>query len=166
LIFPDLSSGASVFIDANVWTYHFQPHPLFGQVCTDFLLRIENQDLVGYTSTHVIAETAHRLMTIEACAKFGWPFAGIANRLRRHSSQIQQLTTFRQDIDRILKSRVQLIGITAALLSSAAALSQQLNLLTNDALIVAAMQTNGLTNLASHDTDFDRVPVLTRYGPG
>jgi predicted nucleic acid-binding protein len=166
LILPDLSSGASVFIDANILTYHFQPHPLLGQACSDFLQRIENQDLVGYTSTHVVAETSHRLMTIEACTKFGWPFAGIANPLRRHSSQIQQLTTFRQDIDNILKGRVQLIAITAPLLSSAAALSQQLNLLTNDALIVAARQANGLTNLASHDADFDRVPGLTRYDPG
>ena len=32
-------------------------------------------------------------------------------------------------------------------------------------LIVAVMQRQGLTNLASHDTDFDRVLGLTRYGP-
>jgi predicted nucleic acid-binding protein len=38
-------------------------------------------------------------------------------------------------------------------------------LLTNDGLIVAVMQANGLSNLASNDTDFDRVPGPTRYGP-
>jgi len=32
-------------------------------------------------------------------------------------------------------------------------------------LIVAVMQANGLTNLASNDADFDRVPGLTRYAP-
>jgi predicted nucleic acid-binding protein len=32
-------------------------------------------------------------------------------------------------------------------------------LLSGDALIVAIMQANGLTKLASIDTDFDRVPV-------
>jgi predicted nucleic acid-binding protein len=37
--------------------------------------------------------------------------------------------------------------------------------LTNDALIVAVMQAHGLTNLASHDADFDRVPGITRYAP-
>jgi predicted nucleic acid-binding protein len=26
-------------------------------------------------------------------------------------------------------------------------------------------QAHGLTNLASHDGDFDRVPGITRYGP-
>ena len=44
-------------------------------------------------------------------------------------------------------------------------LSQQYGLLTNDALTVAVMQANGLTKIASHDTDFDRVPGLTRYAP-
>jgi predicted nucleic acid-binding protein len=37
--------------------------------------------------------------------------------------------------------------------------------LTNDALIVAVMQDNGLTTLASLDADFDRVPGITRYAP-
>jgi len=38
-------------------------------------------------------------------------------------------------------------------------------LLHNDALILAVMQANGLTNLASHDADFDRVPGILRYAP-
>jgi predicted nucleic acid-binding protein len=38
-------------------------------------------------------------------------------------------------------------------------------LLTGDALIVAAMQQHGVIHLASADTDFDRVPGITRYGP-
>jgi predicted nucleic acid-binding protein len=52
------------------------------------------------------------------------------------------------------------------LIATAAAVSQQTGLLSNDSLIVAVMQANGLTNLASHDADFDRVPGITRYGPG
>jgi predicted nucleic acid-binding protein len=51
------------------------------------------------------------------------------------------------------------------LVLAAAGLSQQTGLLSNDALIVAVMQNHGLTNLASHDADFDRVAGLTRYAP-
>jgi len=32
-------------------------------------------------------------------------------------------------------------------------------------LLVAVMQANGFTKLASHDNDFDRVPGMTRYAP-
>src|SRR6266849_2322707 len=45
------------------------------------------------------------------------------------------------------------------------ALSQQIGLLSNDALLVAVMQAHGLTKLASNDPDFDRVPGITRYAP-
>lgn len=58
------------------------------------------------------------------------------------------------------------MAIAPALVATAAAVSQQHGLLSNDALIVAAMQTHGLTNLASADADFDRVPGITRYAPG
>ena len=43
--------------------------------------------------------------------------------------------------------------------------SEKRELLTGDALIVAVMQANGLTHVASNDADFDRVPGLTRYAP-
>jgi hypothetical protein len=43
--------------------------------------------------------------------------------------------------------------------------SQAQGILSNDAILIAVMQANGLTNLASHDADFDRVPGLTRYAP-
>ena len=36
--------------------------------------RIENQELVGFTSTHVLSEIAHRMMTIETFQRFGRPF--------------------------------------------------------------------------------------------
>jgi predicted nucleic acid-binding protein len=51
------------------------------------------------------------------------------------------------------------------MLDKAAEISQQHGLLTNDALLVAVMREHGLTNLASQDADFDRVPGLIRHAP-
>jgi predicted nucleic acid-binding protein len=104
-------------------------------------------------------------MTLEAVAQFGWPAGGIAHRLQRHPDQLRQLTRFRQAVDEIPAFGIQVLPITAALVSAAAALSQQHALLSGDALIVAVMREQGLTHLASHDADFDRVPGLARYAP-
>ncbi len=57
------------------------------------------------------------------------------------------------------------LTIAVPLIAAGARLSRQTGLLSNDALIVAVMQANGLTRLASSDHDFDRVPGLTRYEP-
>ena len=165
MTFADLLAGEAVFVDANALTYHFQPHPVLGPPCTALLGRIENQELAGFTSTHVLSEVSHRLMTIQASARFGWPFAGIGNRLRAHPAEVQKLTAFRQAIDRVLQSKLQVLTVLPPLLATAAILSQQIGLLTHDGLIVAVMQANGLNKIASHDADFDRVPGLTRYAP-
>jgi predicted nucleic acid-binding protein len=50
-------------------------------------------------------------------------------------------------------------------LDQAAEISQQTGLLHNDALTISVMRATLLTNLASADPDFDRVPGITRYAP-
>ena len=164
MTFADLVRGDSVFLDANVFVYHFQPHAVFGPPCTDLLKRIELQELSGSTSTHVLSEVAHRLMTMEASVLFNWP-SKIVQRLQQHPADVQRLTRFRSALQRIPQMLIHVLTIPADMVETAAGLSQQFGLLSNDALIVAVMQAQGLTNLASADPDFDRVPGITRYAP-
>jgi predicted nucleic acid-binding protein len=165
MIFADLVSGDSVFLDANTLVYHFSPHPQLGPACNQLVQRIENQDLLGFTSTHILTEVAHRLMTFEAATLAGWSSGQVTRRLRQQPATIQNLSRFREAIESIFNSRIQILSIPANLILSAVVLSQQTGLLSNDALIVAVMQANGLAKLASHDADLDPVPGLTRYAP-
>jgi predicted nucleic acid-binding protein len=66
-----IPAGLAVFVDSNVLLYYFTAHPRFGLACRKLLDGIENQEIIGYTSTHVLTEVVHRLMTIEACHRFG-----------------------------------------------------------------------------------------------
>jgi predicted nucleic acid-binding protein len=165
MTFANLAAGDAVFVDANTLTYHFEPHARWGAACTQLLLRIENQQLMGYTSSHVVSEVCHRLMTIEAHQVLGWKVAGIGNRLRTNPGEVRKLGLFRSSIEKLLQGRLQILPATPALLAAAVVLAQQVGLLTNDALIVAIMQAHGLSKIASNDSDFDRVPGLTRYAP-
>lgn len=63
------------------------------------------------------------------------------------------------------KLNIQVLPVMLPQVSAAAAISRQHELLSGDVLVVAVMQANGLTNLASHDADFDRVPAVKRYAP-
>jgi predicted nucleic acid-binding protein len=165
MTFADLAAAVAVFLDANTLVYHFSRHARYGRAGRALLERIARQELVGYTSSHVLSEAAHRLMTLEAIDRYGWPYAGIAQRLRKQPAQVQALTGFRQAVDEVPRFGVQVLAIPPGLIHVATERSQQHGLLHNDALIVAVMQANGLTNLASEDADFDRVPGLTRYAP-
>lgn len=165
MTFVQIPAGEPVFLDANTLIYHFANDPLYGGACTQLIQRVELQQLRGFTSAHVLADVAHRLMTLEAISLLGWNPAGIAARLRKHHAQIPRLSIYRQAIANIPHLAIQVLPVTQSLIEAATRLSQQHALLTGDALIVAVMQANGLTNLASNDADFDRVPGLVRYAP-
>jgi predicted nucleic acid-binding protein len=165
MTFAVLPDGATVFLDANTLLYHFTADSKYGDPCTDLIERIERQELTGFSSTAVISEVAHRMMTIEAADQFVRPFAGIVGWLQKHPTSVQQLTLFRQAIQEVPRYRIQVLAILPDLLDAAAAVTQQTGLLHNDSLIVALMKLHGLTNLASADTDSDPVPGLTRFAP-
>jgi predicted nucleic acid-binding protein len=165
VILDDLVTGDSVFLDANTLVYHFTPHPQFGPACSRLVQRIQNQDLLGLTSTHTLGEVAHQLMLAEALTLPGWSPGKLKKRRRQNPGTLQTLTRFRTAVETVLRSRITVLTITPALVGTAAILSQQHGLLTNDALIVAVMQANGLTRIASHDADRGRVPGITRYAP-
>jgi predicted nucleic acid-binding protein len=145
--------------------YHFANEPTYGMACTALLKRIEQQDFHGLTSANVLADVAHRLMTLEAISLWNWPAAGIAARLRKQRTEIAKLTVFSQAIVRIPLLGIQVLTLDQNMVGTATQLSGQYHLLTGDALVVAVMLANGLTNLASNDDDFDNVPHLVRYAP-
>lgn len=161
----DIPAGQAVFVDANIFIYYFRPDPALGPACGQLLQRIENGDVQGFTSAHVLSEMAHRLMADEAVQRFGWPTTSIARRLRNQAAQIATLTRHRQAIDELSLIGLQVLPVSGPQVSLAADRSCQHGLLSSDALVVAVMQQHRLTHLASHDADFDRVPGISRYAP-
>jgi predicted nucleic acid-binding protein len=165
MTFDQIPAGVKVFLDANSLVYHFTNDPKYGAACTQLVNQVEQRALSGFTSTDALGDVTHRLMTLEAIAVNGWPYAGIAARLRKHHHAISKLTIFQRAIASLPQLNIQVIPITRLLLEGATLVSRQFELLTGDALVVAVMQAHGLTHLASNDADFDRVPGLTRYTP-
>src|SRR2546422_11772338 len=97
MTFDDIPPGVAIFIDANCLVYAATSDPTYGAACERFLDSIENKLFQGCTSAHILGELSHRLMTIEAALKSGRPMTGIANWLRRHPAEVQQLTQYRRD---------------------------------------------------------------------
>jgi predicted nucleic acid-binding protein len=165
MTFADLPTGDAVFVDANALIYHFTNHPKYGAACTALLERIERKEITGFTSSHCLADVAHRIMTIEAMGRLGWPASGLAARLKKHHAEIPKLRLYQQATSKVGQLGIQVFPVSESHVLAATNFSQQFELQTGDALIVAVMRHHGLTNLASEDADFDRVPGLTRYAP-
>ncbi len=147
MTFAGLVRGASFFVDANIFVFHFQPHTLFGSSRTSLLKRVELRELSGYTSTLVLGEVAHRLMTLEASARFGWP-TKIVDRLKQNPAAVQRLVHFRSALQKIPQMGIQVLTIATPLVDAAAGISQSTGLLTNDAMVVAVTRVRGETRVA------------------
>ena len=163
MTFADLQSGAAIFVDANILIYHFTNHAKYGAACTSLVERIELKEIQGFTSSHCLADVAHCVMTIEAAGQLSWPVSGLAARLKKHRAEIPKLGLYQQAAARVAQLGIQVLPLSVALVLDATHVSQQFELLTGDALIVATMRQQGLTTLASEDLDFDRALCLTRY---
>lgn len=165
MTFQSIPSNSRVFFDANTLIYHFTNDPTYGAACSSLFRRIAQNDLEGVASADVVSDMAHRLMTIDAMITFGWPVAGIASRLRKNRQQIRGLTLHLNAIKAVERAGFTVLPLKIDQVKDAADISRNHLLLSGDARIVAIMQANGLTQLASHDSDFDAVPWLIRFSP-
>ncbi len=159
-----LPSGSRVFIDANIFIYHFTHTPLT-PACTAFLQRVEIGDLEGITSVITLAEVAHRLMILEAIQTHGlFPHAAV-KKLKEDPALVRQLSHYKVATEMVPAFNVVVEAITSTHLRTAQGFSAACGLLTNDSLTAAVMQSLALADLASNDPDFSVVPTLTIWQP-
>lgn len=159
-----LPSGARVFIDANIFIYHFTQAPLTS-ACTSFLQRVEAGDLQGITSVVILAEVAHRLMILEAIRSLSLSPRTTVKKLKEQPDLVRQLSHYKVATERIPSFNVMVEPVTFAHYQTAQSLSALHGLLTNDSLTAAVMQTLGVTDVASNDPDLAAVPGLTIWRP-
>jgi len=159
-----LPSARRVFIDANIFIYHFTQMPL-SSACTAFLHRVEGGDIQGITSVVVLAEVTHRLMVLEAIASFGFPSRTAVKQLKEHPALVRQLARYKVATEKIPAFNITIEPITAAHLQLAQHLSTTHGLLTNDSLNAAVMQILAVVDIASNDQDLAAMPGLTIWQP-
>ena len=90
----DLRDGDRVFIDANIFIYHFGGRSL---ECKALLERCARRDLLGYTSTPVLAEVLHRRMVAEAIAQGLVTARTAVRKLGETPGMVKQLTQYQED---------------------------------------------------------------------
>jgi predicted nucleic acid-binding protein len=137
MTFAGLARGDALFVDSNIFVFHFAPDPLLGASCTQLLQRIDQQELVAYTSTSILCEVAHRLTTLKARTRLGWSAGKVIQRLKQNPAVFRGLSGFRTAVEDIERSNIQVLTVTPPLVVTATGLSRQFGLLIIDAVTVA-----------------------------
>lgn len=158
----ELTAEQTVFVDANIFIYHFTG---LSQECSDFLCRCERGELWGVTGIHILLEILHRLMMIEAVSKGLVAPGNVAKKLREKPNVVEQLADYQIQTEAILEMGIDVVELTPDHLKATSRYRRRHGLLVNDSLTVAAMEIEGIPNLATADPDFARVETIQVYSP-
>jgi predicted nucleic acid-binding protein len=125
---------------------------------------VPREEVYGVTTIEAINEVTHRLMLAEALAT-GVIRRARAQDLRGKTEAIRRLRQYWAHVDKIFNLNILILKPGEHRLHRAHAIRSRHELLTNDSLILSAMNEYGIGCLATRDGDFDDVAQLTVYKP-
>jgi len=157
-----LQDESSVFIDANIFVYHFTAA---SASCRRLLARCAAGSIRGLTSLPVLLEVAHRLMIIEAQQDQLVRGPHPSEKLARSPGIVRRLHRYEEWTLAIPRMGIEVEEVTQHDFLTSLAVRRETGLLTLDALIVAVMRRLRLAHLASADHGFRAVGGLSLLEP-
>src|SRR5262249_7410489 len=154
-------------LDANIVVYALYPQAQFHSVCADLLERGARRELALHLVVNAAAEVIHRVMLLEVMAQGTFQHGlDAVTYLKKHPQAVQQLTPYKTVLRDLGRARISILSLTYRDLHSSRRYRETYGLLMGDSLIVAAMQREHITYLATNDSDFERIPNIAVRLPG
>lgn len=160
--FNGIPPRSTVFIDANIFIYHFTGT---SEECSSFLRKCETGELKGITATNVLAEVLHRLMMIEAVQKGLVTPGNVAAKLKGRPDIVKALSQSYVNTLRIPEMGIEVWPLTVDAIRESQKARSRIGFMPNDSFIMAIMEEAGVKNLVTHDRDFKRVKAIKTFFP-
>lgn len=161
-----IPTGKRVFIDANIFLYEVFDHPKFGESAYRILKDVENGAIKGVTSTLVLDEVLHKMILSEASNKFHISIKDAVSFLKKNHKEIPLLGASWKDIDRIQEiENLTIYGISPDVFKSSINVAKANMLLAHDAMHLAVMKYESISDIATNDSDFERIEGITVWRP-
>lgn len=158
----DLTPGERVFVDSNIFVYHFSGA---SRQCRDLLRRCHAGDVDGVISYHILLEVTHRLMILEARLEGVVRGKNAASQLLRKPDIVKKLHRYYRYALAIPSMGLNVLPLSADILALSHEARLKYGLLVNDSITVALMVANGVNCIATSDADFKRVVDIRVYSP-
>ena len=149
-------------VDANIFIYYL------GGVsadCKAFLRRIALGEVEAHITTAIVAEVVHRRMMAEAVTKGLISPGQPLKKLKANPTVIPRLTDYIMEIEKLLRLPLRIAEISVADIAASHALRRRFGLFVNDSINLACATRLRLTDIITHDADFERVPGIQVWEP-
>jgi len=164
----EYSSQLPIFTDANIFLDYTLPNSEFGVAVSDFLEKVELQDIVAITTPAVLNEVSYILLlqrgmtilntenrdTVRSKIKANGHFANLC---------YDAVDTFNEFISGL--DGLKLIPVQPEDYLRASDMGRVYNLLPIDALHLSAMRRSHVRNIATRDRVFERVDGIVVWSP-
>lgn len=157
-----LPAGTNCLVDTNIFLYHLAAQ---SNDCRQFLFRLGRGELNAYVTTSIIGELLHKRMVIEAVSTGLISGSKPFEKLKRQPHLITRLSAYITEVTYLLQLPVTVIEVVEADINWSHALRRAYGLLVIDSINLACAVRRGITDIATHDTDFLHVPKLNIWQP-
>lgn len=158
----EITSSSRVLIDANLLLYASAAK---SPQCAALVRRCAQGAVEGVITTVILGELCHRWMMEEAIHKGFITSGNPARQLAKNKAIIPQLSSYASLTTAVVNGALTIAPVEAADFLVALGLQRQWSLMTNDSLLLAVGQRLGINQVATADTDFDRLRGWIVYKP-
>lgn len=162
-------SDERIFIDANIFIYNALDDPMFADSSSDFLRKVETNKIKGVITPHVMDEVLFKILVAEAAQhleKFTLPNLKEEMKKPSFSSMVYKpVREYSEYITELTFSGLKILIVDAWVIEKSIDLGSRYGLLTTDAIHLSTIKQYGINNIATNDSDFERVDSITSYKP-
>lgn len=157
-----LPPNSTRLVDANILLYHIAGLSLD---CKTFLQRVANEEVQAYLTSTIVAETLHRQMLIEAVTKRLVTPGKTLNKLKENPEVIKNLSDYFTEVQKLLQVPFWFLEVSLDDVEESHKLRRTYGMFVNDSINLACAQRRGISNIVTHDHDFDRVSTISVWTP-
>lgn len=159
-----IPNARAIFIDANIFHLYLRGPKELSRESTKFLERLESGEIPGYTSTLVLDELMYKILLRKIEEKHKQNPLTV---IEKDFGEIAKNSYYAKEaIDLVLGiSGLNVLDVTREDVQHAPDLMESFSLLPRDAVHLSVMLNHNIMDIASSDSDFDRVKDLTRWTP-
>lgn len=164
----DYKHSEPVFIDANIFLDYSLPNPKYGEAVTDFLEKVELSEISAVTTPVVLDEVSYILLMYKGHIVLDTKDRQkIRNSIKKDKKFAETcykvVEEFNDYIDDL--NGLKVIPVTREDYRKVMILGKKYRLLPSDALHASVMENNNIINIATRDSDFDRVEGMKVWNP-
>ncbi|MDD5472867.1 MAG: type II toxin-antitoxin system VapC family toxin [Candidatus Methanoperedens sp.] len=157
-----------IFIDANIFLDYSLPNPKYGEIASDFLEKIELNEIKAATTPLVLDEVSFIILIYKGSLILGTKDRKIIiNSIKKDKNLSNLCYKVVEEFNEFLYclKGLQVISVNHEDYKQASIMGKNYLLLPSDALHASVMKNNNIRNIATRDNDFERVEGISVWKP-